>query len=149
MYEIITLANGSCGFATGQHVQKFWPFRPGFQPMTREEAEHIAQCFASPAGPHWTGSEIVPRLVLVADKNRILADDEDAAIITATIADSANTDPVTFEMDGQVLAQVTPEDGEARLLLAFAAGNEGTKVVVATHPKFGRNELRLEVMASA
>lgn len=147
MYETFEV-EGGYGFRIGSLIQEFYPFREGFQPMTREEAEYIAQCFDTPAGVHWTGSEVVPRLVLTADKRQMVADGVDQATITATVVDPADADPVTFTVEGEEPVEVPLTDGQASLSLGFGAGNEGQKTVVVTHPRYGRNEVRLEVVGS-
>lgn len=145
MYEIIALETGY-GFRCGEQIQEFYPFRGGFQPMTQVEAEQIAACFDSPAGPHWTGHEVVPRLVLTMDKPQVVADGADKATVTAAIADPSNIDPVIFTVEDTEPVQVAPTDGVAALEVTFGAGNEGRKTVVAMHPRFGRNEVALEVV---
>lgn len=146
MYEIFEV-EGGYGFRAGQTEQRFWPFKEGFQAMTLEEAEQVAQCFDTPAGPHWTGDEVVPRIVAVVDKGRVVADDADKVTITATITDATNTDPVVFAVEGAEPVEVVPTDGMATLEVTFGAGNEGRKTITATHPRFGRNEVQLEVVA--
>lgn len=145
MFEVFPHESGY-GFQIGSIVQTFKPFAEGFLPMTEAEATQIAECFDSPAGPHWTGDEVVKRIQISSDRQQVTADGVDVAVITAVIDDAEDTTPIEFAVDGADPVEVIPTDGEASLEITFEAGNAGTKRVTVSHSRFGVNEVILEVV---
>lgn len=92
------------------------------------------------------GVTVYQRLVVTTDKQQVIADGLDKTTVTATIADTQNTDPVTFEVEGIEPVEVIPENGEASINLSFEPGNEGQHAVTARHVKYGVNYVTFEVV---